>query len=277
MDARVVDSLQTVHATLNYLARDSQRPFAYTYEPPIGTPWRLGKTHVVEGVPIRNARPLASELCLAEQGFELREHRSAVTNFYYAAQIRDVYEPEVEALLKAATGAEKVVMFDHTIRSVCEARVEGRCEPVGRVYNDYTAKSARRRVRDHLPPAEAEERLRRHFYEVNVWRPITGPIEDAPLALCDARTIALEDLIPTDLIYRDRIGEIYSVAYNPAHHWFYFPRLARGEVILIKCFDSDEASPGRFTAHTAFDDPTTPADARLRESIETRALVFFAD
>jgi len=148
-------------------------------------------------------------------------------------------------------------------------------EPVRRVHNDYTAKSGIRRVRDHLPPAEAEARLKKHFYEVNVWRPIVGPLEDAPLALCDARSIAPEDLLATDLIYPDKVGETYSLAYNPLHKWFYFPRLVREEAILIKCFDSDTGNPGRFTAHTAFDDPSTPPNARPRESIETRALVFF--
>ena len=114
----------------------------------------------------------------------------------------------------------------------------------------------------------------RRFLEVNVWRPIAGPLQDAPLALCDARTIAADDLIASDLIYRDKVGETYALSYSPAHRWFYFPKLRRDEAVLIKCFDSDLTSPGRFTAHTAFDDPTTPADALPRESIEIRALVF---
>jgi len=278
MDARTTDLLKTVYATLNYLVRDGQRPFAYTYPPPEGVPQRSAAVDAVSGVAIRDARPLSGDLSLAEQGFELVSSPTAVTDFYDPAQIRDIYDAEIDRLLKASTGAEKVVIFDHTIRSVPRHRagVPGMREPVRRVHNDYTAKSGLRRVRDHLPPDEAEARLRRPFYEVNVWRPIAGPLEDAPLAVCDARTIASDDLIASDLIYPDRVGETYSVAYNPAHRWFYFPRLAAHEAILIKCFDSDESSPGRFTAHTAFDDPTTPATAKPRESIETRALVFFS-
>jgi hypothetical protein len=226
--------------------------------------------------PIRDARPLAGEFSLDEQGFVLRPHPTAVREFYDEEELRAVYYAEVEALLRAETGADKVVIFDHTIRSVprFKAGVAGMREPVRRVHNDYTATSGIRRVRDHLDPKEAEQRLARRFLEVNVWRPIAGPLEDAPLALCDARTIAADDLIASDLIYRDKVGETYALRYSPAHRWFYFPRLRRDEAVLIKCFDSDLDSPGRFTAHTAFDDPTTSPDALPRESIEVRALVF---
>jgi hypothetical protein len=277
MDAQVFDAAQTVRATLNYLVRTDQKPYAYTFEPPEGVPARTGQVDAVPDVSIRDARPIADQLSLDEQGFVLRRHKTAVSDFYDEEQLCTVYYAEIDRLLKVATGAEKVVIFDHTIRSVPRFKQgqAGMREPVRRVHNDYTEASGRRRVRDHLEPDEAEARLGQRFMEINVWRPIVGPLEDAPLAVCDARTIAPEDLIASDLIYRDKVGETYSVARNPAHRWFYFPRMQRDEALLIKCFDSDEANPGRFTAHTAFDDPTTPPDAAPRESIEVRALVFF--
>jgi hypothetical protein len=277
MDIALIDTLPTVRATLNYLVRSGARPYAYTFEPPEGTPVRSGEFDKVRGVAIHDGRPLAGSLSLDEEGFELRGHATRVTDFYDPAQINDVYEPEVERMLKDATGAEKVVIFDHTIRSIPRAKagIKGMHGTVRQVHNDYTADSGPRRVRDHLEPAEADMRLTRRFLEVNVWRPIRGPLEDQPLAVCDARSIAPEDLIPTDLIYRDKVGETYSVAYSPRHRWFYFPKMRADEAILIKCFDSDLASPGRFTAHSAFYDPTAPAQPLPRESIETRALVFF--
>jgi hypothetical protein len=271
MDILVTETLPKVHASLNYLKHGAERPYAYTYKPPEGVPTRSGEFDKVRGVAIHDARALAGRLSLNAEGFELHRHQTAVADFYDEAQIREVYEPEVEALLKAATGAEKVVIFDHTVRSP----ERGRAGTVRQVHNDYTALSGPRRVRDHLSPEEAEMRLGRRYIEVNVWRPIRGPLEDQPLAVCDARSIAPEDLIPTDLIYRDKVGETYSLAYNPAHRWFYFPRLEADEAILLKCFDSDEKSPGRYTAHSAFYDPTAPEKPRPRESIETRALVFF--
>lgn len=277
MGLSVLDSRASVRATLNYLIRTEKKPYAYTFEPPAGIPARYGEVNAVEGVPIRDARPLIGLTSLDAEGFELRGHDTAVNDFYGEDEVKHIYYPEVEGLLKEATGAEKIVIFDHTIRSVPKfnAHVQGIREPVRRVHNDYTARSGRRRVRDHLGKEEADERLQHRFLEVNVWRPIRGPLEDAPLAVCDARTIAPEDLIATDLIYPNKVGETYSLSFSPAHRWYYFPRMQTNEALLIKCFDSDETSNSCFTAHTAFDDPTTPADAVPRESIEVRALVFF--
>jgi hypothetical protein len=277
MNVQVVASLQSVHATLNYLLPSERKPFAYTYEPPPGTPQRSGENDAVGDIAIRDARPLINRLSLDEQGFRLLRHATAATDLYDEEQLRGVYYPEVAKLLQAATGAEKVVIFDHTIRSVpkAQAGIEGYREPVRRVHNDWTAKSGPRRVRDHLHPDEAVERLQHRFAIINTWRPIRGPLEDAPLAVCDARSIAEADLIPSDLIYRDKIGETYGFAYSPDHRWYYFPKMQRDEVLLLKCYDSKEDGRARFTAHTAFDDPNTPAMAAPRESIEVRALVFF--
>ena len=276
MSLSMLDSGATVRATLNYLIRTGTKPYSYTFEPPPGVRARSGKLNAIDGVVIHDARPFIGLLSLDVEGFELRQHPTVVEDFYDANEVEDIYYPEVERLLKEATGAEKIVIFDHTIRSVPKFTegVKGMREPVRSVHNDYTATSGPRRVRDHLDAAEAEERLKHRFLEVNVWRPIRGPLEDTPLAVCDARTVAPEDLVATDLIYPDKVGEVYNLSYNPAHRWYYFPKMQRDEALLIKCFDSDEASPGRFTAHSAFDDPTTPADALPRESIEVRALVF---
>jgi hypothetical protein len=239
-------------------------------------PARYGEVNAVPGVVIRDARPSADRFSLNEQGFEIRWRDSAVTDFYNETQLRDVYYPEVEAMLRAATGAEKIVIFDHTIRPIpkFEQKIKGMREPVRRVHNDYTATYGPPRVRDHLSPKEADQRLKHRFLEVNVWWPIRGPLQDAPLAVCGARTIAEHDLIASDLIYPDKTGETYSFTYNPAHAWYYFPKMKSDEALLIKRFDSDANAKGRYTAHTALDDPTTPADALPRESIEVRALVF---
>jgi hypothetical protein len=130
-------------------------------------------------------------------------------------------------------------------------------------------------VRDHLPPEEAEQRLQHRFAEINVWRPIRGPVESWPLAVCDGLSIKPKDFVPADFVYRDKVGEVYRFTYNPEHRWFYFPRLQRNEAILLKCYDSKEDGRARFSAHTAFDDPTSGPNAAPRESIEVRALAFW--
>jgi hypothetical protein len=149
-------------------------------------------------------------------------------------------------------------------------------EPVRVAHNDYTLKSGPQRVRDLLPAEEAEERLKHRFAVINVWRPIRGPVQEAPLAVCDARTIVQQDFVASDLRYRDRTGEVYMISYNPAHHWFYFPLMQTNEAMLLKCYDSMTDGRPQFTAHSAFDDPTSPPNAPARESIEARTLVFFA-
>ena len=265
-----------IEASLNYLEPNSEKPVYYAYEPPAGTPRSTGK-FVAHSVPIRNAREVVRELSLDKQGFQLTHQETAVRDFYDQEEVKTAYYPEVERLLKEATGAEKVVIFDHQVRNAEPAkRGEKNAREYGRaVHNNYTAKSGPRRVRDHLPPAEAEQRLQHRFAEINVWRPIRGPIESTPLAVCDSSSIDPKDFVASDLVYRDKVGETYRFTYNPSHRWFYFPRLEKNEVILLKCYDSKEDGRARFTAHSAFEDPTSAPDAAPRESIEVRALVFW--
>ena len=266
----------TVEAQVNYLTPMAEKPVNYTFQPPAGVPWRSGRPepHRVE---VRDARTLATRPSLDEQGFTLIARGTSVANFYDTAEVRSVYYPEVEELLKTATGAAEVVIFDHTLRSAsAEQRAAGGIrEPVRYVHNDYTVVSGRRRVTDLLEPARAAEFLKGRHAVINVWRPIHRPVEQAPLAVCDAQSIAPEDLVATDLVYRDRLGEVYSVTYNPRHRWFYYPAVAPDEALLIKTYDSCEDGRARFTAHTSFDEPNTPSDVAPRESIEIRALVFY--
>ena len=65
------------------------------------------------------------------------------------------------------------------------------------------------------------------------------------------------------------------MTYNPDQRWYYFPRMRPEEVVLIRCFDSALEGAARFSAHTGFDDPETPASAPPRESLEVRMLVFY--
>jgi hypothetical protein len=214
---------------------------------------------------------------LDKQGFLLQPHETKVVNFYDEDEVQTVYYPEVEQLVQAVTGAAKVVVFDHTRRcaSATKQAEYGAQEPVRMAHNDYTLRSGPQRVRDLLTADEAEARLQRRFIEINVWRPIRGPVEDTPLAACDGQTIAPQDLVATDLKYRDRTGEVYALTFNPHHRWYYFPHMQSNEALLLKGYDSLTDGRTRFTAHTAFDDPTALPDAVARESIEIRTLIFF--
>jgi hypothetical protein len=269
-------SYADVEALVSYITPSERKPFAYEFEPPAGVP-RRSASYRDYPVRIRNARSLMHAPTLDEQGFALRRHRTRVVDFYDEAEVRSVYYAEVRELVKEAIGASSVVVFDHTVRGNSESSRSGTRihEPVSRVHNDYTAESALKRVRDVVPAEDAERLLRHRIVEVNVWRPIRGPLQTMPLGMLDARSLGPGDLVACDLIYRDRVGEIYYVAHRPQHKWYYFPDMRREEALLLKCFDTD-ASVTQFGAHAAFRHPRTPSNGPPRESIEARTFAFFA-
>lgn len=268
-------ALGGVRASINYLTPTGERPRVFQYDPPPGVAPRTG-TYAPIPVLVRDGRALDGRLSLDREGFALLHAPTAFTRFADAEAVKAAYYPEAEAIVKHAAGAARVVAFDHTVRHAPTAldKKAGAREPVKRAHNDYTVKSGPQRLRDLLG-AEAEALLKTRFAIVNLWRPIGGPVEEAPLAFCDAQSIAPADLVPSDLVYRDRIGETYALAPNPAHRWYYFPRMSPDEAALIKCYDSAEDGRARFAAHGAFDDPASPANPRPRESIEARTFVFF--
>ena len=275
MDGSAVAGLKSVIAPLNFLVPMAEKPIAHNYEPPPGTPVRTGKSET-HRVLIRDARPMIGGLSLDKEGFVLLHHQTAVTNFYDEEQIKAIYYPECERVMQKATGAVRVVAFDHIVRNATMAAVKGSGikMPAKRVHNDYTAWSSPKRVRE-LMGEDAEALLQHRYAIINLWRPIRGPLLDSPLVLCDAQSLEEENLIASDLRYPDRTGETYSITYNPNQRYYYFPRMRADEAVLIRCFDSALAGAARFSAHTGFDDPETPADAPPRESIEVRTLVFF--
>ncbi|MEN0073877.1 MAG: CmcJ/NvfI family oxidoreductase [Paracraurococcus sp.] len=265
----------TIEAELNYLGPVAGRPYTYTFEPPEGRP-RSNIGIAPHRVAIRDLRPLAATASVDREGFAVARGASALRDFDDEAAIRAVYYPESARILQAATGAARVHIFDHTIRRRipgAEDRGAVPRQPVSRVHVDHTERSGPQRVRDLLGE-EAAALLRGRVQIVNLWRPLAGPVRDMPLAVADARTAAPADFVASDLIYRDRVGETYQVRFNPAHRWYWLPEMMPEEALLLKCYDSQRDGVARFAPHTAFADPTAPADAPPRQSIEIRALLF---
>ena len=197
-----VETLPFVEAELNYLAPTRERPRTYTYEPPEGVPrtTTVNEPHVMK---IADARPILSEISLDDEGFALERHASAVHDFYDDDEVKRVYYREAEQLLKQLTGADRVHIFDHTVRRRVPGAEDRRGgaprQPVPRVHVDHTERSGPQRVRDLLPN-EADELLRGRVQIINLWRPIRGPLRDTPLAVCDAQSVSPEHLIPSDLV-----------------------------------------------------------------------------
>lgn len=273
-----VHALPAVRARLRHLVPGGGKPQILVGEPGAGESGRMADYADIE-VEIHDARSVAARLTLDREGLALLPHDTKVTDFYDETQIADIYYPEMVALMKAATGAEEVVVFDHTRRADGRVGAEkGVRPPVRNVHNDYTEKSGPQRVRDLLPPEEAEKWLSgRRVAFINVWRPINGTVETAPLAVADATSVPEADFVAADLVYADRTGEIFDVVHNPGHRWYYVSDQRQDEVLLLKCYDSRRDGTARFTAHTAFDDPTSPPDARPRESIEIRTMVLYPE
>lgn len=228
-------------------------------------------------VPVIDMRGQSDRLTLDGAGFVLRNEPTSVRDLYDDDTVESTYFAEVETLLKRELGATEVAIFDATRRSdggKGAANRDGNRGPAGRIHVDYTAKSGPERARDVLG-SDAFDRLiaeGRRIVQVNVWRPIVGPVRRSPLALADAATVAPEDLVATDQVFPDRVGEIYHLTHNPGQRWYYAAEMTADEVLLIKGWDSLEDGRAQFTPHSAFNLPNE-ADAPARESIEVRTYV----
>ncbi len=266
-----------VQASLNFIVRQDEKPVFHS-SALTGGEAKLFFEIEDHGVAIADMRPIADGLSIDHEGFALRRHQTAAADLYDDDQVTQVYYPEIEALLTRELGASRVVVFDATRRSDSKEGApnpDGLRGPAGNVHVDYTVKSGPQRVKDILGEAEAARLAESgaRIVQVNVWRPIRGPVERSPLALADASTVRPEDLVATDQVFPDRVGEIYYLAYNPWQRWYYAPDMTPDEVLLIKGWDSLDDGRARFTPHSAFALPDTPKDAPPRESIEVRALV----
>lgn len=230
--------------------------------------------HESRKVPIVNARLVSPSPALDQEGYALVKQATAFNDFSDPELIKKNYYPEMEQLVKGATGASRVFVFDHNVRidDSDEALKKGTRGPSRNVHNDYTESSAHQRMKDMLPETGAHDG---RFAFINAWRPLRGPIKTAHLAVCDAMSVPPESWLKAELHYVDRVGEVYYCAYNEAHQWYYYPDMTPDEVLLLKCYDSAEDGRASFTPHTAIDDPTAPADTPARQSIEVRTIAFF--
>jgi hypothetical protein len=258
-----------------YAARsDDGRLFHYAYPPPGAEETNIEFVeHVVE---IADVRWLSWSLRLEVEGASVLRHRSEVRSFYDETELRRVGYPETAELVRSVTGATDVVVFDHNIRGRIEpARVMSAGDlkpPVFHIHTDFTGKSAQARAAAVLGTAPVSGR---RMAAINVWRPLAEPLRDCPLAICDASSVEKQDLLAADLVYPDRTGQIYYVAFNPAHRWYYASDMQTDEVWMFKNYDSAVDGRAWSTPHTAFVDPTHHPVVTARESVEFRAFAFF--
>lgn len=271
----------SVEAEVEYLAGRSERPVYYASsagrnaQHEIDQPMRVVRV-AVEDARVREDDDQAREFGQHPSGFDLMRFASAVRNFLDPAQIENVYQPEIVDFLRRVTGASRVHIFDHTVRASDPGLRERKQvrEPATLVHNDYTSNSGFVCLREQLGD-EAEQLARGRFQIVNVWRPLVDPVEDYPLALVDARSLADDDLVDTERRAPNHVGEIQLALHSDRQRWFYYPQMRPDEVLLFRTFDSIDGGRRPCSIHTAIHLPEAPADAAPRESIETRAFVFY--
>lgn len=278
-----------LQAAINFMVPMEEKP-TYVIDAEKGTPEENMK-YEPQTVPIANARILNPLPKLDIEGFEIVRHQTAVENLYDKASVEGRYYPEMQELVRRTTGAKLVVAFDWNARS---SAVKGRdggtvrkevgdqqvydaaqTQPPARLaHTDYTARSSADRIISVMGKETAADLLTRRFALINVWKPIRGPVRQAPLSMCDYRSVGDRDLVLADLVYPDRVGEVAMVTYNANQKWFYYPEMLADEALLFKCYDSD-SDRASTVPHTAIDDPIFGSDAPPRESIEVRTMAFF--
>lgn len=271
---------RVVEATVGYLGDCTGKPIFY------GRQKELNNLPIEQKpVRIEDVRPIEAEVTLDREGFALARHESRVRDFFDRAEVGSVYLRELEELLNQVTGASKVVASAGGVLRRSERspgfQKDGSTVPARFAHCDYSAnhQGSAFWIKRMLPADEARERLGRRFAIYNLWRALSDPPQDAPLAVCDARTVATRDIVWSDCVI-DPPGapelkfENAVFRYSPAHRWCYFPAMRKDEVLIFKGFDSD---PARATCvpHSAFDDPSCPESAPPRESIDVRAFAFF--
>lgn len=187
--------------------------------------------------------------------------------------------PCTNSIVKSLTGASRVIVFHHLIRGrpADEALLANKSNriPAYRAHVDQSAASAHVRLARHSP-ADVDKKT--PFQVINLWRPLVGPVQDAPLAMVDYTTVNPSDLFPAQLSWPDP-EETLLARYNPAAEWVFLEEQTSDEVVLIKCFDSRAENEGKdgiapYGVHGAFVHPDWKGPVH-RQSVEIRALALF--
>jgi hypothetical protein len=238
-------------------------------------------------VVIRNAR-LAGPFTLDEHGFAIASYPTTIRDWEANYGPDSDYAHAVCAITAQMCGADFVVPMGGMVRSsgLTSATIQ---PPAAEAHVDFTTRSAQvlaeRIYRSRRPDGTGYDR----FICFSLWRALSPPPQDMPLALCDGRSVRDDegthntkvdvDELPTgDALFADVPGEEDMMAatifhHSPDHRWWYFPDMTADEVIFIKFNDSDHSRAWR-APHTAFRDTSRP-DAVERRSIEFRGVAYF--
>jgi hypothetical protein len=240
---------------------------------------------IEHAVRVEDLRDHADGTALNVEGFVLRPHETAMVDFLDPDERRRVYLPELERLVLRLTGAAKAIALGSSALRRSE-RSAGFGAPgttvLGRfVHSDYSPnpQGSRYWLDRILPAEEAAQCASRRYAIYNIWRVLSEPPQDTPLALCDLRSLSAGDRLYCDCVHDpidapEQRFELSLYRFNPAQRWVYFSNMTRAEALVFKGFDTECTWSGG-VPHAAFDDLECPPDALARESVDERVIAFF--
>jgi hypothetical protein len=267
---------RTVEGLVNYIAEMAERPRYYANDHS-----RDVLALDPRSVLIEDSRGRSEAPSLSREGYQLASHRSSVADFKNSAEVAAVHAGEIERLLLEISGADRVVVSSPGVLRFSEKSADAgkfnNSLPARFIHVDISDATAKQ-FAERTAPKDVGRPVRR-FAHYNVWRALSAPPQDIPLAVCDARSVAVADLMEADAIF-DVAGspewsfEGWVVRYNPRHRWSYFSGMRRDEALVFKTNDSDPREP-HCVPHSAFDDPSCPAGVAPRASIEMRGTAYW--
>jgi len=268
-----------VEANLKFIVPQDSKPFFESSEYTGTVPKIHFKTEyrLVKILDIRNGN---AKFTFEKNGFELLNHKSLIKDFYNHTDVKKNYGNELKNFLIERFNANDVFIFDYTRRSdgtKGAKNPDGLRGPADRLHADYTDVSGPQRAKDVLGVDKYNRIIDQggRIVQLNVWRPINGPIKRSPLAFADAASIPKSDLVETDQIFTNRTGEIYHISYSERHKWYWVPNMTDDEILLLKGWDSYSEELIKYTPHGAFELPNQSKSHPPRESIEARVFLVF--
>lgn len=259
---------RSVTANVRYIRtelRDAATP------PSIGSRESRRANTAIHEVTVFDARA-TSGLELDRNGFTITQHQTTSAGAD-EARIKSDYYAEMLGLVRHSTGADRVYMMGHQVRTEDSSNFNNAYARF--VHCDYSLKNAGS-MSQHLLEREqvsAEPGWRYAWY--NTWQPFDNEVQQNPLAMLAADSLAANDVIGYYYSGYEDTGNLVSApVYNPAHRWYYYPHMSTSEVLLLKQIDTrDGRAP--LCPHTSFNDATAPSDALPRRSVETRIMAVF--
>jgi hypothetical protein len=265
-----------VEGWVNYIGEMERRPRYYANDHSRDV-LRLDPRKIA----IDDARRRITPPSLLHEGFELIAHSSQIEDFKDSVQVARVHSKEIEQLLLQVTGADHVAIPGPGVLRFGEGSTDAgkysNSLPARFIHVDVSDATAELFARRSMP-VNAGRALRR-FAHYNVWRALSPPPQNIPLAVCEAGSVAAADLMCADAVFDvadkpEWSFEGWVVRHNPAHRWCYFSDMTRDEAIIFKTSDSDPAQP-HCVPHSAFDDPSCPKGVPARASIEMRGIAYW--